>query len=361
MKVRFLKDKRICKWLLAFGLCLLAALCFVRGNALARDLQSQQQAQRWQGESQMDFGQVSCFLPANAPASLEQLYDFRQSASQRLTEAAVEGELQSLYRDCWSAAGKAAVSSPLGSGEAEILAVGGDFFQFHPVRLLSGSYLQESDLMQDRVLLDEDLAWLLFGGTELQGLSFKINGQNFVVAGVIDREQDEENAIAWQGEMGLFMSYEAWSALNEETGVSCYEFVMAQPVKDFAISFAREKFPVKEAELLDNTARFSWGTLWDVLGDFGRRSMQQKPIAYPYWENAARYTEDHCALLLLVGSVLSVPALLLLAITSVRLFRRGKRRVEEELIPRAVESTQEAIRVRQRRRWERKRGLHEKR
>ena len=36
---------------------------------------------------------------------------------------------------------------------------------------MSGSYFQEGDLMQDLVLLDEELAWILFGSSDLQGLT----------------------------------------------------------------------------------------------------------------------------------------------------------------------------------------------
>ena len=82
------------------------------------------------------------------------------------------------------------MASELGHGEASAIAVGGNFFDFHPIRLLNGTYLAESDLMKDRVLLDEDLAWLLFGGTDLQGMPMEINGVPFVVGGVVQREQD---------------------------------------------------------------------------------------------------------------------------------------------------------------------------
>ena len=43
-----------------------------------------------------------------------------------------------------------------------------------------------------------------------------------------------------------------------------------------------------------------------------------------------------------------------------RTYRRGKRRLSENVVPRIKDSAEEAIRVRQRRRWEKKRGLHEK-
>jgi len=97
-----------------------------------------------------------------------------------------------------------------------VIAVGGNFFDFHPIRLLSGNYITPDDLMQDRVLLDEETAWLLFGGTELSGMSFKINGVPFVVAGVIQREQDFASEKAYSSGMGIYMSYDGYSSLFEE-------------------------------------------------------------------------------------------------------------------------------------------------
>lgn len=342
-------------------LCFMSLVCFGRAAWLAGSLESQHQARRWQGESDRAFSQISCFLPQDSRVSLEQLYQFRQSAAAQLLEAVPGEDVAALYRDCWSGSGAAEVASALGRGTAQVTAVGGAFFEFHPIRLLSGSYLAEGELMKDRVLLDEELAWLLFGGTELQGLSLKINGQNFVVAGVVDRNNDRENRLAWPGEtMGLYMSYEAWEAMDEKAGADCYEFVMARPVKGFALNFAREKFPVKTAEILDNSERFGFSLLWELVSGFGRRSMHTEAIAYPYWENAARATEDWYGLLLLLGCAFAAPPLLLLLVLGIMLLHRGRGKLREELLPRAVENTQEAIRIRQRRRWERKHGLHEK-
>ena len=61
-----------------------------------------------------------------------------------------------------------------------MLAVGGQFFEFHPLRLLSGSYIAEGDLSPDRVLLDRELAWELFGGTELTGMSVEVKEDGVV-------------------------------------------------------------------------------------------------------------------------------------------------------------------------------------
>ena len=348
--------------LLAAGMTLCAAVLFVLIAWLGSRFPSQRAAERWQGESALDFAQVSCFLPVDEPITLREIQSFREEMAKALHSAAVDVEYDGQLRlDAWSGNGKVNASSELGRGEARVVAVGGDFFQFHPLRLLSGSYITPSDLMQDRVLLDEELAWLLFGGTELEGLSLKLNGVPFVVAGVIAREQDAFSARAYTGGMGLFLSFDAWLTLDEKAGIECYEFVLAEPVDGFARSLAESKFPIGRGEIVENSGRFTPFRLLALLKSFPTRSMQTQGIIYPYWENACRGAEDCCAVLLLLGSLLLVYPLVFLFLTLRRLLLRVRDYLGEELFPAAADSIGEAIRVRQRRAWEKKHGKHERR
>ncbi len=342
-------------------LLIIAAICALMIWALSSPLHSQKAAERWKGEGELEFSQLSLYLPESEKTDTSQIFAFRYAMLDKFREAALDiSSSQTLFCDAWSTGGKVKISSTAGQGEVYAIAVGGSFFNFHPVRLVSGSYINESDLMQDRVLLDEDTAWLLFGGTELQGMSVKINGVPFVVAGVISREEDRATAKAYTHGMGVFMSYEAYSKLDETAGISCYELVMAEPVGDFAYNFAKEKFPLGGGEIVKNTGRYSPGALLEVIRSFGSRSMQTHGVIYPYWENAARYIEDWCALLMLICCVCLVLPLVSAVLLAVRLIRRGKRGLKENVVPRIRENAEEAIRVRQRRRWEKKRGMHEK-
>ena len=256
---------------------------------------------------------------------------------------------------------KLTVSSSRASGEASVIAVGGEFFQFHPIRLLSGSYISENDLMQDRVLLDEDLAWLLFGGTELTGMSLKINGVPFVVGGVIEREQDFASQKAYTVGQGLYMSYDAYVSLTgNEQAITCYELVMPEPVKGFALDTVKTNFTLGRGEALENTGRFGLLRLYKLLGQTGTRSMQAMGLMYPYWENAARCVEDICVILLLAATVFALVPLVTAVVYAVRLIKRGKEGLEEQVLPKLKDSAEEAVRVRQRRRWEKQHGLHEK-
>ena len=112
--------------------------------------------------------------------------------------------------------------------------------------------------------------------------------------------------------------------------------------------------------ILENSERFTAGRLLGLLRQFGLRSMQSRSISYPYWENAARGVEDWCTLLLLLVILAAVLPAITLIIWLVRWLRRGKDKMEDDLLPDWKEKAEEAIRVRQRRRWEKKHGYPEK-
>ena len=78
--------------------------------------------------------------------------------------------VKNVYTDAYCAFGKTSVTGDHGSSDASVVAVGGNYFLFHPLDLVSGTYFSESDVMHDRVVLDETLAWKLFGGSNLTGM-----------------------------------------------------------------------------------------------------------------------------------------------------------------------------------------------
>ena len=337
-----------------------ALCCLLMMHRLPKKLISQHEAERWQGESEMSFAQTTVLSPDDEKMMLPDVYNIRTKLTAKMHEAALDVDNEgTLLVDAWSTKGKVSVYSGYGSGEASAVAVGGSYFDFHPIKLLSGCYITEQDLMQDRVLLDEDLAWLLYGGTDLQGMSLSINGGNFYVAGVIRREEDFASQRAYTDGMGLYMSYDAYAGLDETAGITCYEVVMPQPVKNFSRSAMEEICKGSARVIVDNTNRFRLPALFRLMGSFAERSIQVNGIEYPYWENAARYVEYYCAVLLLFAILLLVVPVISLSVTCVRLFKRGKEALSEKLLPKAKDSVEEFIRVRGRKRWERRQGRHE--
>ncbi len=344
-----------------FALCavlLLGALgCGLALRAVSGRLLSQQEAERWRGESEREYCQVSCFLPLDGSVGLQEIYAFRYAVLDDLSAAGVEWP-EGVYPfvDAWSSGEKMTVSGDKGSTEAPVLAVGGQFFAFHPLRLLSGSYLVEGELSSDRVLLDRELAWELFGGTDLTGMRVQINGAEFVVGGVVEREKDSASRRAYTGEKGLFMSYDAYRALSGEDRVGCYEVVLPETVRGFAAQLVADRFPHAGGEILVNTGRFSFERLLSLARDLPQRAAHGGAVSYPYWENAARIAENECASLAVAMLALGLLPALTALVGLFRLLARGKTAFEEELFPKAKDRVEEAVRRRARRRWEKKHG-----
>ena len=352
---------------LAALLALLCAFCLWRLWAVSNALPSQQAAKRWKGEGERDFAQISCFMPPLAQLTLDDVYKFRGEMYQKLKGAGYDIESEKgLYLDAWSTASTATVSSGRRIGDVQLVAVGGNFFDFHPLRLLSGSYIQPDDVMDDRVLLDRETAWLLFGAADVAGMSFSLGGTPVVAAGVYEHEKDPFSTRAYGSGMQIYMSYSAYlryltgdasfakSLFSNIFSISTYELVMAEPVKGFAYSSVTEKFPVKSAVLAENSYRFEPERLFALLKNTSARSMQIGFVYFPYWENAARAAEDRAARWLLAAVISGVFPIALLFYELIRGAVKGKKKLEDEILPNTGKKSRELVRAWSRRRWERK-------
>ena len=345
---------------------------------------SQQAAERFRGGSEMRFSQVSAFFPVDGGTSVQDIYTFRRGIDAPLTEIGVEAaQGGSLWKDAYSATGQISIQGPKATATAQTIAVGGDWFAFHPLTLRSGTYIYESDLMHDRVVLDETLAWQLFGGFDLAGQEVRIGGRRFINAGVVAREEDAASQRAYPGGAGLFMHYDTFAALTAPDGgdtpsasaqgaasavpsaeISCYELVCSEPLTGYTRSIVEQGF--EGATVVQNTKRFSVGNTLSLLGKFGERSMLREAIIYPYWENAARYTEDLlCVLLVAIFVVGAFPAICAAWFVIFNL-RRAWLHVRDDWFPGFKDRTEDKITARGRRRLEEKqrrrekRGAHEK-
>ena len=123
---------------------------------------------------------------------------------------------------------------------AKTIGVGGDFFLFHPLPLRSGSYISNRDFTYDRVVLDEELSWALFGSYDVAGQTVWIQNEPYVVAGVVSREKDKASGKAYADGAGMFISYSAMRHItggeeNTDPSISCYELVMAEPITGFGL------------------------------------------------------------------------------------------------------------------------------
>lgn len=330
-------------FLLVLNAALLLAMTasLVGLRVVSGTLDSVTAAARFQGGSETRFAQLACFLPVDQGKAETDILTFRQGLDSKFVEQSLEApENGKLFLDAYSGTAKVSVAADNGSSTVTAVGVGGDFFYFHPLTLRSGAYITGDDLMDDLVVLDEEMAWRLFGGIDLAGMTLTINGEPFVVSGVISREDDFATKKAYGEEGGIFMSFSALSRLVEGAAISCYEIVMPDPISGYAKSIVEDSFPVGNGDVVENSSRYSLSHLLEVIGSFGERSMRTNGVIYPYWENALRLTEDYAALLLILSVLFALcPCIFAVAIV-VKYIRRGYRRIKET-VPAKVEAAVE--------------------
>ncbi len=308
--LRSLSGKQI-KLGLSAGICAILFLILTGVIALLAGAQAEQRiARRWSSEG--GTAQVSCFFSPNAGVTQDSIESFEHSLDNALKEASIEQESPNpgarLWADAYSADGTITLSTDKGAVQADALGIGGDFFLFHQLRLLSGSYFSGNDLMHDYVILDRETAWQLFGSTDVAGMLVTISGRPHMVIGVVERPSGKLYEAAGLDGPRVFVSYETLSAYGNSGGINHFEIVMPNPVKQYALNYVREQLgsQEREVEVLENSTRYSIGKRLRLLLDFGTRSMNGKAIIYPYWENVARGYEDILALLTLFQMVFAI-------------------------------------------------------
>lgn len=278
---------------------------------------TQQMAERW--SEQGNVAQVSCFFAANSDTTEDTILMFEHGIDSALTEASVVQESENpgarLWADAYSADGKITLTNGKSSVSADAIGIGGDFFLFHPLRLINGAYFSGNDLMQDYCVIDEDAAWQLFGSYDVAGMTVYISGIPHIVTGVVERPKGRLAESAGLDGTLVYVSLQTLETLGTSYGINHYEIVMPDPVTGFAYKYVKENLgsDEKATEVVENSSRYSLLSRLKLIGQFGVRSMNGKGIIYPYWENMARGYEDILTVLTLFMLItLFYPTILLL-------------------------------------------------
>ena len=271
-------------------------LLFAAGH-IGRSLQEQNAAERW--SSKGDASQVSCFFSANARMTEDRLLNFEHTVDGALKDAGVTLESENpgarLWADAYSADGTLTVSSDRAKlNNANAIGIGGDFFLFHPLKLVSGSYFSGNDIDKNYCVIDQDAAWQLFGSSNVAGMTVFIGDHPHIVTGVVEGPGGRLAEGAGLDSTYVYVSYETLNKLGRINNINHYEIVMPNPVSHFAYDYIKKNLGSSEKEtvVIENTSRFSLINRIKLIGTFGTRSMNSKAIIYPYWENIARGYED---------------------------------------------------------------------
>ena len=354
MKLKFTK-KTVITGIDIISIAAAVILTFT-GKSLAASQAYNYGAQRWNPED--GHSQISCFFPESPGFEISSVAEIRMSILNSLRSVSIAPEEgKRLCPDAYSAViGKVDVSSDInGYSPAEATAVGGDFFLMRNFTLLDGAYFTDSDIMQDGVVIDRDLAWSLYGSDNIAGMNVKISGIQFRIAAVIDTPQTKEDKKCRGDYPQLYLSYEGASAINNMTGqgdftkVSCYEAIMPEPVTSYAYSTLSSITSRWEADTVENKGRFEWGTMVKKMKTIHERETRTKAVAYPWWENASLMVESKLSFIYLWRIIFMIPP----AVTLVYLAVRGAKLAKKYII-KGVNLILDLIEKRKMKKWREK-------
>lgn len=360
------------KKLIGFGgLALAGALCMLFTHTISQNLTSQQAAERWSGGG-VRYAQISAFFTSNATIDESQVNSYRSAMQKSLEEASITSDNKKgrLWIDTYTAKTETQVTLGKRSQKVNVIGVGDDFFLFHPQNILSGYYFQKDEPTKDRVLLAEEVAWQIFGSSDIEGMDITVGGKNCKVAGVYRPDEGRIEDYAMGSQPTIYVPFELLKQLDEEAGISTYEILLPNPVRQFAKNMVLkniagvdlstnqgsevdlEELPV---EIVENTNRFSYIRLLEIVKDVGFRSMDRGDMEYPYWENIARAKEDYAALYMILMVLFFIFPVAAIVRYGIRRFKSRKWTFE-----RIKNIVSEKAEIRKKKKWEEKKSEEEK-
>lgn len=320
-------------------------------SVLSGSLASQNMAKRWQS-GDLKYSQISVFYPQGGKSawSAGEAEMMRSSIEDQLKSGSFKAD--SSNADVWtdsfcSAMSPANVSvynedtarTDSISSEFGIIGTGGDFFAFHPLKLISGNYIYEGELRNNRAVLDEQAAWNIFRSVDVEGMKFSVNGMEFEVAGVVKPEENSAVEKTYPEKPLIYVHYDVLEDIGMDISLLCYESVIPNPVTNYARNIIRKKFGINTMELpedgtdpeksldvviTENTGRYSLPKLWESLRKFDETAVSDRSIPYPYWENAARVTGVRMTILFFTELLALTYIILMIIVTAAKLYLNRK-------------------------------------
>lgn len=316
------------KWYIVqiVAILLFAILC-VGTNYQKNRLYDQNAADRW-GEG---MAQISVIYPVSDRPQDEMFFlQLAHDLEDKLEKSSVADEIYPdkdtglAFVQSLCVEGTVSIVSDNGNITADAVGVGEDFFLFHPIELIEGSYIDRDDLMKDGILIDEMCAWDLFGGTDVVGKQVEIGKVSHYIKGVFRKPEDRFSKEAGLDRAMCFVSMDSLNKYGKVSGSYDFEVILPNPVDGFADRLVEETLGNETARLyiINNSSRFDAGSIWDVLTDFGVRSMNGKATIFPYFENTARAWEDVFAVLLIL-KVICIVVAAVIVVAEIKLFRQS--------------------------------------
>ncbi|MCI7766626.1 MAG: ABC transporter permease [Oscillospiraceae bacterium] len=276
-------------------LLITAGLFMARTASLKREYTADSAKQAWDG-GKYTYSQISLFFPKESSQDILGIYSLRRSVEEKLKEGSLTKDKENisgrLWIDCAGGESTLNLSGTLGSCSASVTGTFGDYFIFHPEKLMSGSYYTSDDINMDRIILDRECSWQLFGSMDTAGMPVNIGNKVFYVAGVVESADSESDRLAYGTAPRAYMPYESLKGFDSGAMLNSYEVCLPNAVKDYAYTMMKELNPAGDSGIIvDQSGRFDIVRLVKGVSELPGSVMMNNELRLPWYENRIRSAE----------------------------------------------------------------------
>lgn len=268
------------------------------------------------------FSQFTIFAPESAELTVDKIMYFRFKLENKLTEKSITPSRDGarLYADAFTSFSDVTLTSD-GSRTSNVRLsfVGGDYPLFYTAYQSVPNVA--NDINHDRILLSRTAAWQLYGGDALNDYTVKIGGKDFFVCGVFPDHKVFTYIKDFYGDKAAAA---ADIRSDPKKCITCYDLILVDPVKNFAVDTVKECLDLTEGTylLVENSKRFSLAHLFQTIPKLVNAD-QPLPtgVVLTPEEMAARHAEKTLAVMLVVLLTIGVYPTIWLFILLFRLLR----------------------------------------
>lgn len=319
------------------ALCLIIFIvlsCIVTG--ISNSFDSQSAVDKWSTDEYSSFAYISVFFNKENGKTKNDVYMARSELQQELTTEGLinvsTNDDAVSYTDAFSAYGQTSVTRNGTSADVNVTATGGNYFLFHPEDIVTGDYYYDNDLMKDRILIDNYLAWQLFGSNDVVGMNVEINGKTFLIAGVFKRPEGKYIDYTYGDKSRIYMPFDTFVTMNEGENAISYEVCLPNPIKGYGKDVVIKSLGITEDDcaVVESSKRFTDASMWNFTKNYNKKFIADNDIVYPFWENSQRIAEAVVAKLFVSRIICLVPVLvtiIYLAISGYRKMKKNKAKI----------------------------------
>lgn len=283
-----------------------------------------------------EYVQITVFLPESAEFTYDKLMYFRYNIEKALTDNSLEAQTGArLYIDTGSAFKDISLDSESSKyTKAKAVYIFGDYSFFHKEFSFAPDITQ--DINHDRVLVSKLAAWNLYGGYELYDFKVTDGSRDFYISGVYDDYRGAEYDAFYGDSASCVIDMTGYP----DMGITCYEIMIVNPVKNFAKEAVVKALELEDGtyELVVNSERFSFANLFNGIS---RLLTTDKPLPEGVnltpEELVARQAEKELSFMLAIVMLLSVYPTVYVCVWAIRLIMLLKKLANKHIIQKIKE------------------------